>query len=132
MTADQLNDALTRYFAAKAEVHAGFGYQPNWREIPLDDAREMYWMLVGGEGEDAACVYSKKPFTEETLKTGQVIYSSDIYTQRFLEKYVFRVAGFVMVSADPKVNLNKFLMVFDAAKECTDDALRAVWEEHWR
>lgn len=63
----KLGEDLDAYFAAKARVHEGFAYTPDWVEIPLDDAREYYWMLVGGEGVGATCVYSDKPFTDKSI-----------------------------------------------------------------
>ena len=67
----KLGEDLDAYFAAKARVHEGFEYTPDWVEIPLDDAREYYWMLVGGEGVGATCVYSDNPFTEKSIEAGK-------------------------------------------------------------
>jgi hypothetical protein len=37
-----------------------------------------------------------------------------------------------MVSADTQTDGNKFLMVFDADKECTDEALRSQYKAQGR
>ena len=126
-----LGEDLDAYFTAKARVHEGFKYTPDWVEIPLDDAREYHWMLVGGEGVGATCVYSDDPFTEKSIRAGKTIYSGSIYTQRFLKKWVYRTKTYVMVAVDTHTDGNKFLMVFDAARECTDKKMKNAWSEHW-
>jgi hypothetical protein len=127
-----LDDDITAYFTKKAIVHNSFGYVPDWVEIPLDDQRRMHWMLVGGEGVGGVCVWSPAPFTAKGIKAGDKIYSGPIYTQRFLKQWVWRTSGHVMVSVDTQTDGNKFLMIFDASKECTDDAVRSIWREHWQ
>lgn len=126
-----LEEDLDVYFAAKDRVHEGFKYTPDWVEIPLDDAREYYWMLVGGEGVGATCIYSDDPFTEKSIEAGKTIYSGSVYTQRFLKKWVYRTKTHVMVAVDTHTDGNKFLMVFNAALECTDEAMKKSWSEHW-
>jgi hypothetical protein len=126
-----LGEDLDAYFAAKDRVHEGFDYVPDWVEIPLDDARKYYWMLVGGEGRGATCAYSKEPFTEESIKAGTEFWSGSVYTQRFLKKWVYRTETHVMVAVDTHTDGNKFLMVFDAARECTDEKMKNAWSECW-
>ncbi len=123
------DDAIDRYFAAKDEVHTALGYKADWKEIPLDDQRDMYWMLVGGD--EGRCVWSKEPFTVGSVIAGSDIYSGDVYTQRHLPKWVYRTPTHVAICVDTRTDGNKFLMVFDAAKECTDDAMRTAYREHW-
>ncbi len=124
-----LDEAIDRYFAAKKEVHEALGYQGDWAEIPLDDCREMYWMLVGGE--QGRCVWSDEPFTEASVAKGEKIYSGEVYTQRHLSKWVYRTPTHVAICVDTNTDGNKFLMVFDATKECTDEAMREAYRDHW-
>ncbi len=93
----------------------------------MDDAREMHWMLVGGEGIGGTCLYSPEPFTRESIADGGMIYSGVIYTQRFLKKWVYRTETHAMVSIDTQTDGNKFLMLFDSTKECTDEVMRRVY-----
>ena len=126
-----MNHAIDTYFAAKAEVQAMFGYVGDWVEIPMRDQRGDHWMLVNGEGVGGYCVYSDKPLTAEILEAGEEIYGGPIYTQRFLKKWVYRTPTHVLVAVNTQTDGNRFLCVFDADKECTDDRLRAVYREHW-
>jgi hypothetical protein len=123
------------YFETKARIHEAFGYKPDWVEIPMDDCRGQHWMLVDGEGPGARCVHSDQPLTAELVAGGSIysgpIYSGPIYTQRFLPKWVYRAGKHVMVSVDTETDTNKFLMIFDADKECTDDAIRDAYSERW-
>lgn len=104
---------LTEYLHLQKQIFEFFGYQENWRVIPLDDCREYFWRLTGdGPG---SVQYAD---TEEELQSESGNYYEDsIYTQRFLEKYVYRGDGFTMVCCDPAVDGNKFLRVFDNMKE---------------
>lgn len=126
-----IDELLTTYFESKLKVHEAFGYHSDWVEIPLDDRREMYWMLVGGEGMGASCVWSPQPLTVKSIEEGSVIYSGHIYTQRFLKKWVYRTATHALISVDTQTDGNKFLMVFDVAKECTDEEKRLAYKNHW-
>jgi hypothetical protein len=131
MTKDELNESIDEYFWQKSVIHEAFAYEPDWVEIPLDDMRGHHWMLVGGEAHGGKCVYSEKPFTKETIAAGEEISSGDIYTQRFLTKWVYRTEGHVLVSVDTKTDMNRFLMIFDAELECTDQELRDLYAERW-
>lgn len=128
MTARDLGHAIADYFEAKGQVLEGFGVPPTWREVPLDDRRADHWMLVDGERH---CAYSPEPFTLAAIEAGERVYSGPVYTQRGLPKYVFRAGGYVLVSVDTQTDGNVLRMVFDAAKECTDEALRDAYRERW-
>lgn len=119
------------YFAVKNTVHKIFEYEPDWVEIPMDDERGKYWMLSSGEGYESSCVWSDEPLTKESIVAGNHIYSGTIYTQRFLPKWVYRAEKYVMVAVDTMTDGNKFLKIFDADKECTDDKLRELWKDCW-
>jgi hypothetical protein len=104
---------LDDYFALQQQIFDHFGYVENWRVIPLDDARDYFWRLAGeGPGE----VQYAKTERELAEREGDC-YSAEIYTQRFLSKWVYRTADYTLVCADPHVDGNKFLMVFDNTKE---------------
>jgi hypothetical protein len=115
---------IDAYFSAKDHVHKLMGYKPDWVEIPMDDCRGVYWMLPDGE-EHGQIAWCKEPFTEANISDGN-FYSGLIYTQRFLPKYVYRTPTHVMVSVNTQTDGNRFLMIFDADKECTDDKLKKL------
>jgi hypothetical protein len=104
---------LSDFFDLQQKVFDYFGYVENWRAIPLDDAREYYWRLFG-EGPGTVCFAS----TEVELKdcVGNY-YENEIYTQRYLPKWVYRGADYTMICVDTHTDGNKFLQVFDNAKE---------------
>ncbi len=121
---------IDSYFEIQGRIHEALGYKPDWVEIPLDDHRGEHWMIVGSE-EDGRCVYSEEPLTHDSIGEGSKIYGGPIYTQRFLPKWVYRAGKHVMVSVDTETDGNKFLMIFDADKECTDEAIREAYSERW-
>jgi hypothetical protein len=127
MNPDRLID---KYFSVKNAIHAYFGYEGNHREIPMEDLRGMYWMLTNGETR-GFCVHSPQTFTLERINNGKTTYGGRIYTQRYLLKWVYRSVHHVMVSVDTGVDGNKFLEIYDADKECTDDELRKAYLNKW-
>lgn len=124
-----IDEQIDQYFSLGRAIHEAFGYRENWCVIPLDDRRSEHWMLVGGD--DGTCVWSPDPLTIASVKDGKTIYSGSIYTQRFLKKWVYRTTAHVLVSVDTMTDGNKFLMIFDADKECTDEAVHEAWEKRW-
>ncbi len=108
------NELLTQYFELRERVFGAFGYVENWRAIPLDDCRKMYWRL---DGEGPGSVHFAKSREELESESGNY-YVDDIYTQRHLSRWVYRTDELTMVCCDPGVDGNKFLRVFDNSKEC--------------
>ena len=110
---------LNEYMAKKKAVHEYFGYESDWVEIPLEDYTEHYW-FINGEGRDGEVVFADSkeqlPLTEEAEAAGNY-YSHEIYTQRFLSKWVYRGKDFTMISMDTRTDGNKFMGVFDNSKE---------------
>lgn len=109
--------SLHKYFELQKEIHDYFGYQEDWRVIPLSNDTECYWFI-----SNDILVYSKDPFTPETFDGGE-FYSAEIFKQRFLPKYVYRTDDFTMVSVDTRTDMNVFLMVLSNDRECKDQSL---------
>ncbi len=103
---------LDEYFALQKAIYEYFGYVEDWVVIPLDDCREAYWYLT-----DDAVKYAK---TEEELLDEDKQFGNEIYTQRFLPKYIYRGTDFTMICVDTHTDGNKFLQIFDNAKERPD------------
>jgi hypothetical protein len=122
---------LDAYFKLQAKIFEFFGYNQDWRVIPLDDHTDDHWMLFEDADGRGSYVYSGEPFTDKSIKDGMTIYGGSIYTQRFLPKWVYRAEGFTMVCADTHTDGNKFLMVFDNSKECTDKEMKDLYKAHW-
>jgi hypothetical protein len=104
---------LTEFFEAQAKVFEFFDYVEDWRAIPLDDARKYYWRLNGEGPGEVQFANSEQELADQDGN----YYVNEIYTQRFLPKWVYRGDGYTMVCVDTRTDGNKFLQVFDNAKE---------------
>lgn len=105
--------ALDDYLALQAEIFSYFGYVEDYRAIPLEDSREVYWRL---EGDGPGTVHYADSAKELAEEEGNY-YTDEIYTQRFLPRWVYRGEDYTLVCCDPGVDGNKFLRVFDNARE---------------
>ena len=101
---------LDDFFEIRKKIHDHFGYVEDWRVIPLDDAREYFWY------EDGTEVHFADSEEELSSQDGNY-YVNEIYTQRHLPKWVYRATDYTMICVDTNVDLNKFLQIFDNAKE---------------
>ena len=119
-----LQNKIDEYFKLQQELYEMFGYQEDWRIIPLQDETKCYWFIKGLETSSASkVVYSPLPFTMEAIKSGETIYSGTIYTQRYLPKYVYKAETHTMVAVDTHCDDNKVLMLFDNSKKETSEEL---------
>lgn len=104
---------LDDYLALQQQIYDYFGYREEWRAIPIDDCREYFWRLDGdGPGE----VHFAETEQDLASQSG-AYYVNEIYTQRFLPKWVYRAADYTLICVDTHTDGNKFLQVFDNAKE---------------
>lgn len=104
---------LDQYLALQQQLFDYFGYIEDWRVLPLDDAREYFWRL-DGEGPG----YVRYAETEAQLDDADGnYYENDIYTQRYLSKWVYRGPEFTMICVDTHTDGNQFLQIFDNSKE---------------
>ena len=102
---------LDDYFKVQKELYDYFGYVENWRVIPVDDATEYYWTTDN-------TTFVNFAETEEELFDGSGNhYSNEIYTQRFLSRWVYRAEDYTMICVDTHTDGNKFLQIFDNKKE---------------
>ena len=108
---------LNDYQDIRQQVFNYFGYVEDWVVIPLDDATMYYWRLTGeGHGDEVQFAD-----TVEELKNEEGnYYVNEIYTQRFLPKWVYRGAEYTMVVVDTHTDGNKFLQIFDNTKEVVE------------
>jgi len=117
------------YFSARTALHEMFGYREDWACIPMEDHRGEHWILIGGEGHGGKCYHSKEPMA--VALAAEEFFGGPIYTKRHLPKWVYRSERYVMVCVDTRQDMNRILMVFDADKECTDEALRDAYKARW-
>jgi hypothetical protein len=101
---------LEDYFKIQKEIYDYFGYVEDWKVIPINGATEYFWW------EDGETVHFAD--SEDSLKSmiGNY-YEHEIYTQRFLPKWVYRGKDFTMICVDTRTDGNKFLQIFDNSKE---------------
>lgn len=129
MLKKHLPDMVNAYFELQEAIYKYFGYKEDWVVIPLENHLNDYWLLTGeGPGH---CMWCRSPITPELIEAGNEIYSGPIYTQRFLPKWVYRTELFTMISVNTQTDGNRFLMIFDNSKECTDKDLINIYEENW-
>jgi hypothetical protein len=110
---------LNDYLQKQKELFDYFGYVENWKVIPVNDATLYYWKLSGESFGNKG--YSDEVLFADTLEELESqdgnFYSNEIYTQRFLPKWVYRGADYTMVVVDTHTDGNKFLQIFDNSKE---------------
>jgi len=109
---------LKDYFKLQKQVYEYFGYKEDWVVIPLDDATKYFWRL-DGEGYGSSVHFADTE--RELLDEDGNYYVNEIYTQRFLKKWVYRGKNYTMACVDTCVDGNKFLQVFDNSKEVVID-----------
>jgi len=104
------DDIIDTYFKLQSGIFECFGYIENWKVIPMEDSRECVWLL----NEEAGFV--RFAVDMEDFESGDY-YENEIYTQRFLTKYVYRTDNFTMICVDTHTDDNKYLQIFDNKKE---------------
>lgn len=103
---------LDDYLKLQEEIYKYFGYEEGWVVIPIDDGREYYWSYVEGSG-----IVKFADTLEELKSENGNYYENEIYTQRFLKKWVYKSKDFTMICVDTNTDGNKFLQIFDNSKE---------------
>lgn len=115
---------LKDYQALEKQIHKYFGYVEDWVTIPLDDATDMHWRIIGGEGHGGVVQYAESvdELPSAARFSGGEYYENEIYTQRFLPKWVYRAADYTMICVDTHTDGNHYLQIFDNSKEIKDDS----------
>ena len=107
-------EALNGYFSLHREIQDYFGYKEDWEVLPLSDERDMYWMLV--EGKSPFVVYSTEPLTVDAINDIGICIQF-VYGCHRTRRTAYRRDDLVAVPLGPDIDGNRFLMIFDAAKE---------------
>lgn len=111
---------LNNYFNLQKQIFDYFGYVEDWKVIPLEDSTEFYWQLEQDTDGSGVVRLSETIEKLEDIEAGQY-YEYEIYTQRFLPKWVYRGENYTMISVDTHVDGNKFLAIFDNKKEIKNE-----------
>lgn len=107
---------LQDYFKLQKEIFDYFGYTEDWKVIPLDDSTDYFWQLNEDSQGGGDVLFSEDVEKLKDIEAGEY-YSNEIYTQRFLPKWIYRGADYTMICVDTHTDGNKFLQVFDNSKE---------------
>lgn len=113
MNEKSINDIVDQYFSIQELIFDHVGYVEDWRILPLDDCREMYWRLYG-EGPGTLRMSGSEGLLDNPL---ELYNECDIYTQRHLPKWVYRGPVLTLVVADTRVDGNKLLILLSNDRE---------------
>jgi len=108
-------ELLDKYLDLKKKIFEYFGYVEDWVCIPIDDSRSQYWSLCEEKDGSGEVLFHEDK--ETVIDKDGDHYSNEIYTQRFLPKWVYRGEEYTMIVVDTRTDGNKFLQIFDNAKE---------------
>jgi hypothetical protein len=112
---------LNKYLKLQKEIFDYFGYIEDWVVIPIDDRRNLLWKIIGDERSGSVqYAYTSKDLNNEEAGN---YYEDEIYTQRFLPKWVYRGEEYTMICVDPHVDGNKFLAIYTNDKEIKSECL---------
>ena len=102
---------LDDYSKLQAEIYEYFGYEEDWRVLPIDDARGHFWEL-----DEDQVRFSETTEALEDEEAGQH-YSNEIYKQRHLPKWVYEGKEYTMIVVDTHTDGNQFLQIFENSKK---------------
>jgi hypothetical protein len=124
---DDIIRCMNRFTSSQDELLGIFGVPDTWFKMYPEDCLSDYWFLLGLN----RIVASDLPFTEESIKKGDSICVSAIFTYREFSQYVWRKHGLVLVSVDTQTDGNKHLGLFDEDRECKDSRLIELCDRCW-
>lgn len=107
---------LKEYKQKEQEIHDYFGYKEDWEVIPLQDNTNFFWYLNDVDDQAGHVYFAETKEQLEDLEAGN-FYQDELYKQIFLPKWAFRGKDYTMITSYTGVDGNKFLRIFDNAKE---------------
>lgn len=108
---------LDDYFKLQKEIYDYFGYEEGWTVYPLDDRREMYWIIRDDEiwftknRHDLLKIIEDDSEWEGLGPESDNYYSDEVFGQKFIG------ADYTMLYVDTQTDGNKFLAIYDNKKE---------------
>jgi hypothetical protein len=118
-----MSEIIDQYFQTKENLEEYFGYDEDWVQIPWVDYREYHWSFQKSSDikvmDDSIAENGKVIYWDslEAITEKQEWYSSPLYTQRFLMKWIYRAKEFTMICLNTQTDGNKHLAIFDNKKE---------------
>lgn len=114
-------DIIYDYFNLLDEVYKYFDFKEDWVVYPLEDYRGYYWFIDKDNADyGEAVIYSK---SHDIFNSDY--YISEIYHQRFYDKYIYRGKEYTLIIIDTHTDGNKFFAIFENSKErgCDNEEL---------
>jgi hypothetical protein len=108
-----MDNMLAKFEEAKQAIFDHVGYKEDWVVFPVVIDTDYFWKIIGTESDGSV----RFAGTIENLTDDSQSYQYDIYTQRFLDKWVYRGEQYTAIIVATGVDGNKFFQVFDNAKE---------------
>lgn len=103
-----IDEKIESHFNSKLEeeILDWFGFEHNWRYLPLRDDRDVYWKVSYGE-----VYYGEEKFTDiDAMYSGSIIHDQ-----------VVRKGDYVLIAYDTQCDGNKYLGLFIASKELKEE-----------
>lgn len=110
-------EKIKSYFDLRAEIFAAIGYVENWAYMPMDDATNCWWYLKGTPESPEEVVFGSSDVRSDLDE--ERYFCHEVYRQRHLTKWVYRMQTHTMVVANTHADLNRVLLILDNSKEVT-------------
>lgn len=125
--ATEFDKKWDQWSEARSWIHEYFDYKEDWVTIPMTDCRDQWWFIRGaeddtGRGGEVVMEYQPEPFDIKDVEDGNCV-CWNIYTQRFLPKWVFRGEDYTMIACATGVDGNKYLAIFSNDQEVPAELL---------
>lgn len=106
-----IKNLLNRYQEIEQQIYNYFGYEEEWRKMPLDDCTEYFWCF-DGNGNVHYCEAKNKTLAKEIIKKGEHSYSDKI------RKNIIHIkCDLTLICLNTNCDFNVFLSIFDNSKE---------------
>jgi len=129
-----IDKLLKTYNQTLKDIHEAFGYVEDWVTIPLQDLTDEEWGLRMSDGKHRFDIMHGKG--TGVLCYGELdnldgdYYSSRIYTQRFLPKWIYKTETHTMISVNTGCDGNKYLSILSNDKQRVGEGFVRV-EDTW-
>lgn len=100
---------LESYEKALQEIYDHVGFVENYVVYPINDNTEYFWDC---DGKNIFFADTEKEFKDEDGN----YYESEVYTQRFYQKWIYEGKDFTIIFEDTHTDGMKYFSVFDNAK----------------
>ena len=129
-----IDKLLKTYNQTLKDIHEAFGYVEDWVTIPLQDLTDEEWGLRISDGKhkcdglmylNGSGILCYGDFDDENN-----YYESEIYTQRFLPKWIYKTETHTMISVNTGCDGNKYLSILSNDKQRVGEGFVRV-EDTW-